>query len=317
MAAAEQAPILTITVNPALDLSTGVAALTPRVKLRCDAPREDAGGGGVNVSRAIRALGGQSHAFVALGGAMGEKHFQHLKAEGLAVERYPIAGETRFSLLVEDRGTNQFYRLVMPGPELDKEEAKRLFAAIAASITGGALVVGSGSLLPGLSADFYGRVAAAARVRGARMVLDTHGAALKAALNYRPFLVRLNHIEAAELLGRDAGAEAASRQLVADGAAEVAVVAEGDKGSVVAFEGGQFRIRPPHVEVRGMVGAGDSYVAALTLALSRGADLEAANRRGVAAAAAAVTAEGTALCDRDTAEAMFRALGPTEWIARA
>jgi 6-phosphofructokinase 2 len=317
VASGEQTPILTLTVNPALDLATGVDRLVPRIKLRCDAPQDDAGGGGVNVSRAIHALGGQSRALVALGGAMGEKHFHLMRAEGLSVERLPLVGETRFSVLLEDRASGEYYRLVMPGPTVDKDEGKRLFASIAAAIAGGALVVGSGSLLPGLTPDFYGRVAAAARVRGAKMIVDTHGDAMKAAINYRPWLIRLNHIEAADLTGRDDGADLNSARLVAQGAAEIAVVADGENGSVVAFEGGQFRVRPVKVAVKGMVGAGDSYVAALTLALARGQDLETANRWGVAAAASAVSAEGTGLCTREGTEALFRALPPTHWISKA
>ena len=108
--------ILTITLNPTVDLSTAADHVHPGPKLRCDAPRADPGGGGINVSRAIRHLGGDSRAFLAVGGATGEWLKVLLDAEGTRFEGFQIDGETRQSLAVTDRSTGLQYRFVMPGP---------------------------------------------------------------------------------------------------------------------------------------------------------------------------------------------------------
>ncbi len=100
---AGQAPILTVTLNPALDISTGVDAVVPELKLRCDAPQVDPGGGGINVSRSVARMGGVSTALVALGGATGMRLAGLLTDAGLDVAQLDAPGETRQSLAVSDR----------------------------------------------------------------------------------------------------------------------------------------------------------------------------------------------------------------------
>jgi len=143
------------------------------------------------------------------------------------------------------------------------------------------------------------------------MIVDSHGAALRAAAAERPYLVRLNHIEAQELLGGDSdvAAHTLARQLVDGGLAEAAIVTVGERGAIVATQGRQVEILPPRVEVVSGVGAGDSFVAALTFGLASGWAVEEAARYGVAAAAAAVTTEATQLCERATVNAFFEMIG--------
>ncbi len=305
-------PILTVTLNPALDVTTTTDHLLPQQKLRCEPPRYDPGGGGVNVSRVVKELGGESTAFVALGGGVGTQLAAMLADRGVACEVWPQAGETRISMTVVEAATGLHYRFVLPGPVQPEDETSRILTHLAVLIAGGyRFVVASGSLPPGIADDFYGKLALIARENGAKLVLDTHGAALRSALPQRPYLIRLNHLEAAELTGNTA--DQAAHQLAADlierHAAEIAIVTFGDRGAVVATPGGQLEIPPPHVTVRSMVGAGDSFVGALTLGLSRGWSVEAASRYGVAAAAAAVTSEATELCKADQVNAYFSAMG--------
>ncbi|RYI04489.1 MAG: hypothetical protein EON48_15360 [Acetobacteraceae bacterium] len=147
---------------------------------------------------------------------------------------------------------------------------------------------------------------------GAKLILDTHGEALREALPGLPYLIRLNEIEARQLAHeteRDATIAELAASLVGRHVAEVVVIGLGGQGSLVTTLEGQFSIAPPKVSVRSMVGAGDSYVAALTLALSRGWSLESANRYGVAAAASAVTREATELCDGLGTEELFKLTG--------
>jgi 6-phosphofructokinase 2 len=305
-----QAPILTITLNPALDITTTTEALEPQRKLRCDRPRYDAGGGGVNVSRAIKELGGTSQAFVVLGGPTGEHFLNVLGPSEIDTHIYRGAGDTRFSLTVMEKSSGLHYRFLLPGPEQVAADTDALLASIMARIAPASLVVASGTLPPGLPVDFYGRVSREVRARGASLILDTSEPALSAALPARPYCIRVNHHEARDIVGGEpiAAAEAFAHQLIDRDLAEVAIITAGDQGAFVSTKGTFLKISPPRVSVRSSVGAGDSFVAALALGLARGWRVEDAARFGVAAAAAAVTTEATELCRRSDAERFYAAL---------
>ena len=310
--------ILTVTVNPALDVTTSTARLEPQRKLRCGPPVTDAGGGGANVSRAIRELGGHSRAFVALGGNTGRLFAQVLQLAGVDYAEFPLQGETRSSFTVMEESTGLHYRFVLPGPEQSQEITERMLAELGRLIDGDTrYVVASGSLLPGMADDFYARLGDIVRWREAKLILDTHGEALRQGLAGRPYLIRLNEIEARELAeetAHDVTIDHLARVLVGRQAADVVVVGLGDQGSLVTTADRQFSIAPPKVQVRSMVGAGDSYVAALTLALSRDWSLEAANRYGVAAAASAVTGEATELCRQAETAELFKLTGKPVYL---
>lgn len=305
--------ILTLTLNPALDVTVTTAELRPRRKLRCTAPRYDAGGGGANVSRVIKELGGESRAFVVAGGPTGARYLELLRGEGIDVLAHAGEGDTRFSLTVMEQATGEHYRFVLPGPVQSTAREETMLLAIARAASGAPYVVASGSLPPGLSIDFYSKVAETVRGAGSRLILDTSGPALKASLRGRPYCIRINHHEAGELLGLAGPADAAAARaltadLVAGGATELGIITVGEAGAVVATVDGAFEVRPPEVAVTSTVGAGDSFVGALALALSRDWPVARAVRFGVAAAAAAVTTEATELCHRADAERYFEHL---------
>jgi len=301
-------PILTVTINPALDITTHVPALKPRQKLRCDVPVHHAGGGGVNVSRAIKELGGQSRAFVALGGSTGSQFEALFKRTGIPAEIWPLTEETRLSFTAMEDASGLPYRFVLPGPTISAAEAEAILDRlehIVRQYTG--YVVASGSLAPGTPIDFYADLAVRTRTAGGKLILDTHGEALRAAAAERPYLIRLNHLEAQELVGGDSdrAAHHLALELIDGGYCEVAIVALGERGAIVSTSAGPIEIRPPVVEMKSGVGAGDSFVGALVFALANGRSIEDAARYGVAAAASAVTTEATELCRRADVEAFY------------
>lgn len=307
-------PVLTVTLNPAVDLTTSVPRLAPLQKLRCSVPRLDPGGGGVNVSRAIKELGGESVTFVTLGGHTGGQLERLLGLAGLDLDVWPLLAETRTSFTVMEEATKLPYRFVLPGPTISHAEAGAIRGYLAKRLDhSGGYVVLSGSLPLGMPEDFYGSLAADARARGAKCIVDTHGAALRAAATAKPYLIRLNHLEAQELVGGDAdgAAHALAAQLIDRELCEVAIVTIGERGAIVATPGRTIEIRPPHVRVKSGVGAGDSFVAALVFGLANNWGIEEASRYGVAAAAAAVTTEATELCKRDTVNAFYAQIGGT------
>jgi 6-phosphofructokinase 2 len=294
--------IVTVTLNPALDVAGRCDAVCPGPKLRVQDVTTEPGGGGINVARAVQALGGQAQALAVLGGATGAQLAALLEAEGVALTVIPGAGETRQSLSVTDAGGAQ-WRLVLPGPPAP--DATALQTTIAAAAPMGALVVLSGSPPPGLADDFAQALSAA--LPGRRLVLDTSGPALKAAMTGRGLhTLRMDRAEAEGAAGhglpgpQDTGEFCGG--LVARGAAQVVIAARGAEGNVLASREGIWFCAPPVVPVVSAVGAGDSFTAGYTLALDRGAALPDALRAGTAAAAAAVMTPGTQLCRRADAE---------------
>lgn len=303
-------PILTISINPALDVTTSIGQIKPEGKLRCATPRFDAGGGGVNVSRAIGKLGGDSHAFVAIAGSTGEWFQRLLNESGVDNEIWEMQGETRFALTVMEEATGEQYRFNLPGPQQTVEEAERLLGVLCEQIGAGyQYVIASGSLPPGVPVDFYARLTKKAREIGVSLILDTSGPPLKAAFVEKPYLMKLDRFEAAELVedGMDARALAPelAQKLVDQHAAEIVIITLGDNGACIASASDLLLIRPPKVKVLSAVGAGDSFLAALTIGLVNNWSLEDASRFGVAAATSAVTTEATELCERSATQRYF------------
>ncbi len=281
-------------------------------KLRCAQPRFDPGGGGVNVARAVCKLGGDACALVAVGGPMGQRLLDLLAIENVTVLPVPVSGETRQSFAVTDNGTGEQYRFSVPGEELTQQDADALIAAIAQQTTQGGFLVISGSVAPGLPFDMLERIITATQYKAPKVSIDTSGVALDDLIAHPRVpvhLLRIDQKEAAEAAGHPMYTTADSvnfaADLVARGVAKTVVTGRGAEGSVLVGRDHRLMCRPPIAPIRSMIGAGDAFVGAITLALARGEDLSQALRWGVAAASATVSTEGTALCDIDTATARF------------
>jgi len=310
--------ILTLTVNPALDESAEVENVAPEIKLRCDQPRREPGGGGINVARALRKLGGEALALYTCGGMTGEALGRLLAREGIPCQPVPVAEETRRSFTVFERGTSLQYRFNLPGPALSGEEWKACLERARQLAPRNGYLVASGSLPPGVPEDYYAQVVRAGQEAGARVVVDTSGAPLHAALAARPFLAKPNFRELCRLLGaEDEGAldvETAARDVVRQTGVEVLVVSLGAAGVLLATADRCVRIPSPTVPIQSKVGAGDSTVAGIVLGLVRGLPLDDAVRFGVAAGAAAVMTPGSELCRREDAERLYAGMG--HWSVR-
>ncbi len=304
--------ILTVTLNPALDLETQTEALAPGHKLRCSEPRRDPGGGGINVARAVHLLGGQATAAMAVGGPIGVGLANLLKSNGVAVAELPAPGETRQNLSVIETETGQQFRFIFPGPEWAADDVLAAVDALRGHVTQGDLVVLSGSLPPGVSAAQFVDVARELVAMGAKVVADTSGAALSALAAGQAGLtvLRMDRLEAETLHGQALPTREDSAQmaegLVKEGAAEIVIIARGAEGSVLATKEGRWFAPAADVPVASVTGAGDSFVAGAVLALSRGADLGDVLQWGCAAASSAVTTKATELCDH----AMFEQVLP-------
>lgn len=295
--------ILTVTLNPALDVSTSVARLLPTHKLRCASERRDPGGGGINVARVIQRLGGDVAALFPSGGPIGSYLERLLSDEGVISSTVAIAGVTRESFTIVETDTAQEYRFVLPGPALAPME----FAALIEMIQAQAqprYVVASGSLSAGLPEDAYGRLAVAARARGGKFVLDASGPALAAALEAGGIhLIKPNWNELEDLAGAplnsDRAALAFARRLIARGQVDIVAVSKGAEGALLVTADEAWTAEAIASPVQSSVGAGDSFLGGLVWALAGGAGPEAALCQALAAGAAALLRPGTALCRAD------------------
>ncbi|QAV70771.1 1-phosphofructokinase family hexose kinase [Salinibacterium sp. UTAS2018] len=305
-------PIVTLTVNPALDISTSTAQVITDHKMRCGSSRIDPGGGGVNVARTIQSLGGDALAIYAAGGLTGATYRQLLEAENVPSLVVPIAGTTRESFTVDEGASGAQFRFVLQGPEFTEAEWRRCLAALEEAIVPGGYVVASGSLPPGVPADFYAQVARLAHQRGARSIIDTSGEALTAALAEGVYLVKPSLRELSELVGRELTTEQsevdAAAELVARGSAQLVALTLGDQGAVLASTAGVIRLPVPHVQVQSAVGAGDAFLGAFVWRLSQGRDPESAFRSAVCAGSATAAKPATEMCAIAEVEALEKLL---------
>ncbi|AJP72246.1 1-phosphofructokinase family hexose kinase [Sphingomonas hengshuiensis] len=303
--------IATLTLNPALDISTGTDHVRPTHKLRCAAPRMEPGGGGINVARVLHALGADATAVFPSGGPAGATLEALLRDAGVPIAPVPIAGATRESFTVDEAATGQQYRFVLPGPPLDPTERAAVLAALRTLPAPPAYLVASGSLPPGVDGAVFHELAALGRETGARLVIDTSGAALAACEGAHAYLIKPSLRELEDLAGRtlatESEEEAAARDLLARGFAEIVVVSLAERGAVLVSADRVLRLAAIEVPVGSAVGAGDSMTAALVLALARGKCLDEALLFGVAAGAAALLTPGTELVRRDDVERLYAA----------
>lgn len=292
------AKFVTLTLNPAVDRSGTVRGLAPTEKLRCEDPRTDPGGGGINVARVLTRLGADVTAIFPTGGFTGGLLTSLLEKEKLVFEAIPVPGETRESFHLRDLLDGAQYRFVFPGPALNPADIEKCCGRAVALAGRGSWLIASGSLPPGASPDTYGALARAAAAGGARVALDCSGAGLLQALGPALEIAKLNEAELQSLSGatvRDRErCVAAARQLLASGLKMVAVT-RGARGALLVTAADAWEASAPPVRPASTVGAGDSFLAALVWSLDTGKTPAEALRVAVAAGAAALLAPGTGL----------------------
>lgn len=262
------------------------------------------------MSRAIRKLGGQSLALYTCGGPPGAILQQLLEDEGIVQCALPMQGWTRESFAVLEESTSQQYRFSLPGPQMQESEWKQALAQLATLTPRPDWLVASGSLPLGLPDDFYAQVARLGKDLGMRVIVDTSGPALHAMVEAEAFLLKPNLRELRQLMGQpldeEAAQEDALQKLIQAGHAQAVVLSLGSAGVLLATKEGCQRLRSPIVPIVSKIGAGDSLVAGLTLALARGWPLVEAVGYGVAASAACVMTPGTGLCRLADAERLYQ-----------
>lgn len=301
--------IVSLSMNPSIDKSANVERVIVERKLYCTAPASEPGGGGVNVSRAIKKLGGESKLLYPSGGIVGQLLNDLLEREKIAHQPIPITGMTRESFVFYEESTGLQYRFGMPGPVMRDEEWQRCLDELQNVEPKPDYIVASGSLPLGVPVDFYARVARIGKAKGIKVIIDAPSANLKPALREGVCLIKPNIREFKELFNGEIKEEPQIKEkaseLVKTGQSEIVVVSLGAAGIIAAFDGKVEHIIPPTVPVISKVGAGDSMVAGIVLSFAKGMPVHNAIRFGVAAGTAAVMTPGTELCRREDAERLY------------
>ena len=299
--------IITLTVNPALDKSAHFSGLIPEQKIRCEAPLYDAGGGGINVSKAISRLEGTSLAVIASGGPSGEMIKEILHKESIAFHAIETKNWTRESFVAVDDNTNSQYRFNFPGTSISNTEKNEIICAVE-GLESRYLVL-SGSLREGLPVDFYQKMAKIGKQSNARVIVDTSGEALKKVLETGVYMIKPNVGELAKLIGVEhlemEEVSDAARKIIAVGGAEIVVVSLGRQGAVLVTGDSYDFVPAPNVAKKSTVGAGDSMVGGMVWALSQNKSLKDVIRWGVACGSAATMNEGTQLFKLADAKRLF------------
>jgi 6-phosphofructokinase 2 len=303
--------IVTLTLNPAVDITSSAEAVRPTDKIRCSDPRYDAGGGGINVAKVAHELGASVCAVYPAGGTSGDLLTGLLLGDGVPLRRIATDGGTRESFTVNETTTGRQYRFVLPGPPLSLVDQQRCLRELRQQAASARFVVASGSLPPGAAENLYQQVALVCGEVGARLVLDTSGCGLRH-FTSGVFLLKASVRELREYAGRELATRseqiAAARDIIACGQAETVVVSLGSDGAVLitAAQALWFPAIPTRTVVSG-VGAGDAMVAAMTVGLSRGWTLNESVRYGVAAGAAQLLTPGSRPCTEADVERLFAA----------
>jgi 6-phosphofructokinase 2 len=291
--------VVTLTINPAVDASTAVKKMTPFTKMRCAPARRDPGGGGINVARVLKRLGIEASAVYPAGGATGRLLGTLLEREGVQAVLVPAQNETREDLTVFDETTRAQFRFVFPGAPLDEIEWRECLESVARIRPRPAFVIASGSLPAGVPDDFYGRLARASKAHS-KVIVDTSGPYLQAALQQGVYLIKPNLREFQELAGisasDDASLIAAARRLIDRGQVEVIALSMGPFGALLITRDLAMRANGLPIEPLSVSGAGDSFLGAMVWSLCNDGSLETALRYGVAGGSAALLSPGTDLC---------------------
>ena len=305
--------IVTLTLNPAIDKSTTVDHLIPEKKLRCTQMLMEAGGGGINVSKAILELGGTTKSIFTCGGLNGKLLLELLARDSIQTVPIQIKDSTRESIMVTETSTNKEYKFIVPGPSIDVTELQEIKSTIE-RLENVSFLICSGSLPANVPDDFLAGIAAIAKERKIKFIMDTSGPALKKALMQGVYLIKPNmselcfladvkYLEADEI-------EYAVDEIILQGKCEVIVVSMGPSGALLVTKDFKKRFPAPVVKKTSTVGAGDSMLAGIVWMLEQGKTLEDAVRFGIACGTAATIMKGPGLFKKEDAYKFF------EWIKK-
>jgi 1-phosphofructokinase family hexose kinase len=294
--------IVTVTLNPVLDRTLIVPRINFDDVLRASEVRLDWAGKGLNVSRALKALGLSSTATGLLGGSTGRMLEKGLSDLQIDTDFLYIDGETRTNIVVLEADGGRHVKVNEAGPRVSASDQAAFLEKVSSLARTGDMWVFCGSLPPGIPVDYYRQLIELVQQRGALAILDTNGEMLREGLLSRPYLVKPNSVEAAEITGyaleTEIDAQRAAAYFLQEGA-EIVALSLGANGLLLTTHQETFRIHCPPVTARNPTGAGDALLAGIVYGLSHQLPMEQVARWGVAAGSAAAARTDTGFGDLD------------------
>ena len=289
--------VLTVTLNPTLDVATSVDRLIDHEKLRCAPEQEQIGGGGINVAQLLHAFGADVQALLTTGGYRGQEIERHLIGDGLHFLSVAITEESRQCFTVYERTTDREFRFILPGPTLSELDAEQILSQIEQNIPQQWLVL-SGSLAPGLPDDFYAQIIDRARLKypQIKILVDAASVPLKKALSQGVDIIKPSLGEFEALKGSPFSdlVECVSfaRELIQKEQVKIVALTLGAQGALMIDATTALKVDALAVTVTSTVGAGDSFVGGLLWSLANGGSLQQAAAIGTAASAAGLQTQG-------------------------
>jgi 6-phosphofructokinase 2 len=303
--------MLTVTLNPSLDVCATVPVVESERKMRCANVTIEPGGGGVNVARVVVRFGESVTAAVFLREDSSTEFLSLLTGESVSVRAVPVSGKMRESFTAQESSTSRQFRFVLPGPTLSPDDFAAGINQVVGLCADEQLVVLSGSCPPGVSPSDLAQLVGRIKRAGCEVVADVPGNALAEVSAAGVLLVKPSVRELSEFAGRSLDGhddiEQAAVDLLATGVTGAALISMGPAGlMLVRADQRTIWFHAPHVATRSTIGAGDSLVGGVAVALQRGATLPEACRFGVAAGTAATLATGTGLCQAVDVDRLVR-----------
>ena len=276
--------------------------LLPEKKLKATQTEDEPGGGGINVSRAIKYLDGSSKAIYLEGSCNGNYLNKLMQQEDIDYITANIAANTRMNLMLIDESSLLEYRIGMEAPQITDAEVDNLLSILQQQ-NGYNFLVASGSFPTSIATNFYAKVAAMVDGNNAKFIVDTSGKALQEIIKEKVFLLKINLNELGFLCGiaEDASIEEilqTTKKLLSQINCTVIVVSLGSQGAIMVTNKEFHHILPPTVKVKSTVGAGDCMVAGMTLALQQNLPYKEVLKYGIACGSAATLNSGRGLCSK-------------------
>ena len=290
--------IYTITLNPALDRTIWINATTPDDCNRIENEQMYAGGKGIDVSKVLTSFGVKNKALSFVGGFAGEELEGMLINEGIACDFVRISGGTRTNIIINDMASSKQTLYNAKGPEISAYELMQIIHKVE-DFESPDFVVVSGSLPGGVNPEIYRKIIEISKSKGAKVVLDTDGEALRVGLQGCPTIIKPNIHELSRISGQQLDTLDSiilvAKEMRVPGL-DIILVSMGCCGMLMICDEGQYLARPPEVEVKNTIGAGDSAVAGFIYGLTSKDDLKEALRYSVASGTATILQTGTAVC---------------------
>jgi 6-phosphofructokinase 2 len=300
--------IVTITLSPCLDKSTTVEKFVPEKKLKCSYPIFEAGGGGINVSRALRNFKTNSFCIYIAGGYTGRILSNLIYHEKLNAAPVPSDLYTRENFIVFENQTHLQFRFGMPVNPITVKEWKSVITRL--KKTKAKYVVLSGSIWPYVDDEFYVQLNKYIKKYDVHFIADTAGIALKTVLKTGAFLIKPNQNEFSQLFGSKTLTPnqiiAKSKQMIQEGSVENILVSLGESGAVLVNGKGVWQFTPPKLDIKSTVGAGDTMVAGIVYQMHHGKTIVDAVRFGIACGSATTINSGMQLATLDQANVMLK-----------